>query len=78
MGSELSCRSRFYRERRYALETLNENPYGHWRDYDPEDTIRFYSLRQHELGIIKKTPQKIIAEGSDFRFFKELKRELKA
>jgi NitT/TauT family transport system substrate-binding protein len=62
----------------YALQTFNENPYGRWREYDPEDTIRFYSLRQHELGIIKKTPQKIIAEGTDWRFFNELKRELKA
>ena len=62
----------------YALQTLNDNPYGHWRDDDAEDTIRFYALRLHELGIIKKTPQKIIADGTDFRFFDELKRELKA
>jgi NitT/TauT family transport system substrate-binding protein len=30
-----------------------------------------------ELGFIKSTPQKIIAEGTDWRFFNELKRELK-
>jgi NitT/TauT family transport system substrate-binding protein len=62
----------------YALQTLTENPYGAWREYDAEDTIRFYALRLHELGMIKSTPQQIIADGTDWRFFNELKRELKA
>ena len=62
----------------YALQTLNEVPYDKWRVYDAEDTIRFYALRLHEIGMIKSTPQKIIADGTDWRFFNELKRELKA
>jgi len=62
----------------YALQTLNEVPYDKWREYDPEDTIRFYSLRLHEVGMIKSNPQKIIADGTDFRLFNELRRELKA
>ncbi len=61
----------------YALQTLTENPYGAWREYDAEDTIRFYALRLHELGMIKSSPQKIIANGTDWRFLNELKRELK-
>jgi NitT/TauT family transport system substrate-binding protein len=61
----------------YALQTLNDVPYDRWREYDPEDTIRFYALRLYELGIIKTPPQKIIAENTDWRFFEELKRELK-
>jgi NitT/TauT family transport system substrate-binding protein len=68
----------FTQQYEYALQTLKDNPYGHWRDYDAEDTVRFYALRQHELGIIKKTPQRIISEGTDWRFLNELKRELKA
>ena len=48
-----------------------------WREYDPEDTIRFYALRLREAGMIKSSPNKIIAEGTDWRFFNELKRELK-
>src|SRR5262244_2315312 len=32
----------------YALQTLREIPYGKWREYDPEDTIRFYALRLRE------------------------------
>jgi NitT/TauT family transport system substrate-binding protein len=62
----------------YALQTFTEVPYDKWREYDAEDTIRFYALRLHEAGFIKSTPQKIIAEGTDWRFLDELKRELKA
>jgi len=52
-------------------------PYAKWRDYDPEDTIRFYALRLHEAGMIKSSPGEIIAAGTDWRFLNELKRELK-
>jgi NitT/TauT family transport system substrate-binding protein len=62
----------------YALQTLNDVPYDKWREYDPEDTIRYYALRLHENGAIKATPQQIIADGTDWRFFNELKNELKA
>ena len=62
----------------YALQTLNELPYDKWREYDAEDTIRFYALRLHEAGFITSSPQKIIADGTDWRFLDELKRELKA
>jgi NitT/TauT family transport system substrate-binding protein len=61
----------------YALQTMQEIPYNRWREYDPEDTVRFYALRLHEIGLIKGTPQKIIAQGTDWRFFNELKKELK-
>jgi len=61
----------------YALQGLSELPYDKWREYDAEDTIRFYALRLHEIGMIKSSPQKIIAEGTDWRFLDELKRELK-
>ena len=62
----------------FALQTLGENPYDKWREYDPEDTIRFYALRLHEVGFIKSSPQKLIADGTDWRFLNELKLELKA
>jgi NitT/TauT family transport system substrate-binding protein len=56
---------------------VRDVPYGKWREYNPEDTIRFFALRLHEAGLIKASPQRIIAEGSDWRFLSELKRELK-
>jgi NitT/TauT family transport system substrate-binding protein len=62
----------------YALQTLKDVPYDRWREYDAEDTIRFYTLRMRDSGFIKSTPQKIIADGSDWSFLEELKRELKA
>jgi NitT/TauT family transport system substrate-binding protein len=62
----------------YGLQTLTENPYGAWREYDAEDTMRFYALRMHELGMIKSSPKQIIANGTDWRFLNEVKRELKA
>jgi NitT/TauT family transport system substrate-binding protein len=62
----------------YVLQTLQEIQYAKWREYDAEDTIRFYSLRLREAGFIKSTPHKILADGTDWRFFNELKRELKA
>lgn len=61
----------------YALQALKDIPYGKWREYDPEDTVRFYALRLNEVGMIKNSPQKIIAQGTDWRFLKELKKELK-
>jgi NitT/TauT family transport system substrate-binding protein len=62
----------------FGLEVLKSLPYNRWRYVDPEDTIRFHALRQQEVGMIKSTPQKIIAQGTDWRFLNELKKELKA
>lgn len=60
-----------------ALMTLKDASFGLWREYDPEDTVRFYALRTHELGFFTSTPNDIVARGTDWRFLNELKRELK-
>jgi NitT/TauT family transport system substrate-binding protein len=62
----------------YALQTLTDTPYASWREFDPEDSLRFYALRLHEVGMIKSSPNQILADGTDWRFLNELKRELKA
>jgi NitT/TauT family transport system substrate-binding protein len=62
----------------YTLQALSEIRYDTWRDFGPVDSLRFYALRMHEAGFIKSSPQKIIDNNSDWRFFEELKRELKA
>ena len=62
----------------YALQTLKDVRYDVWREYDTEDAVRFWALRMREAGFIKSTPQKIIAENTDWRLLDELKRELKA
>jgi NitT/TauT family transport system substrate-binding protein len=61
----------------YALAALTDVRFDRWREFDAEDTIRFYALCMHEGGLIKSSPQKIIADGTDWRFLDELKRELK-
>jgi len=62
----------------YALQTLSEVRYDRWREYDAEDAMRFYALRLHEVGMIKSSPNELLAKGTDWRFLNELKRELKA
>ena len=60
-----------------AVQVMRELRYGQWRQFDPEDTIRFYALRLREAGLLKSSPQKIIAQATDWRFLNELKKELK-
>lgn len=67
-------------ESRYeiAYEVLTQVSYRRWREADPEDTLRFYALRLREVAMIKSNPNKLVAQGTDWRFLNELKRELKA
>lgn len=68
----------YVRRHEVALEILQSLPYSRWREANPEDTLRFHALRLHEGGLIKASPQKLIAEGTDWRFLNEVKRELKS
>jgi NitT/TauT family transport system substrate-binding protein len=61
----------------YALQTMQDVSYDQWREYDPEDTIRFYALRLYEIGMIQSTPATIIENGTDWSFFSELRKTLK-
>ena len=62
----------------YALQTFNENPYGGWRDYDAKDSVRFYAAAAARSRLRQIEPAKGYRRGTDFRFFDEVKRELKA
>jgi NitT/TauT family transport system substrate-binding protein len=55
---------------------MDDLSYRAWREYDAEDSVRFYALRLRELAMIKSSPDKIIATGTDWRFIKEVKKEL--
>jgi NitT/TauT family transport system substrate-binding protein len=61
----------------YTIQAMKDLPYNRWRELDPTDAVRFWSLRLHEAGLIKSSPQKIIAQGTDWRSFNDLKKELK-
>jgi len=67
----------FVKDYNYTVQTLKEIPWARWRDFDPADSMRFYALRLHETGLLKTSPQKILAR-TDWRFFNELRKELKA
>jgi NitT/TauT family transport system substrate-binding protein len=62
----------------YALQAMHEIPYDVWREINPEDTVRFFSLRLREIGMIRSNPDEILSKGTDWRFLNELKTELKA
>jgi NitT/TauT family transport system substrate-binding protein len=62
----------------YVRQTLTELPYARWREFDAEDSMRFFALRLHEIDMIKSSPNALLARGTDWRFLNELKRELKA
>jgi NitT/TauT family transport system substrate-binding protein len=49
-----------------------------WREYDPDDTVRFFALRLADAKLVKKTPQQILADGADFTYFRQLRKELRA
>ena len=51
----------------YAVQSIREVPYRRWREYDPADAVRFYALRMHEAGLVKSTPQRLLAQGTDWR-----------
>jgi NitT/TauT family transport system substrate-binding protein len=57
-----------------AIKDLNYK----WRDFDPEDTVRFYALRLADAKLLKKTPSRIISDGTDFAFLHRMQKELTA
>lgn len=68
----------FFRDYENSAQTLKDIPYRRWREYDSADSLRFYALRLHEGGLIKWNPQKLLAQGTDWRFIEQLKKELKS
>jgi NitT/TauT family transport system substrate-binding protein len=67
----------FLKSDAYAAQALGEIPYKRWREYDSADSLRFYALRLHEAGVIKSNPQKLLAQGTNWRFIEQLKKEMK-
>ena len=71
-GSGFTCQFELH-----ARQALMGVFYAKWRDYDAEDTVRFYTLRLHEAGMIKSSPQGDHRKRNHWRFFNELKREIR-
>ena len=62
----------------YALEFMKPTPFDKWQEYEPEDSVRFYTLRLYEVEMIKQNPDDILTQGTDWHFLNELKTQLKA
>jgi NitT/TauT family transport system substrate-binding protein len=58
------------------LHTIIHMQYGSWREFNPDDTVRFFALRLKEAGLINGTPEALIARATDWRYLNEIKREL--
>ena len=63
-------------ETKYILQALKEIPYGKWREYNPEDAIRFYALRLYDVGMLETPPDEFIARYTDWSFLRSMKGEL--
>jgi NitT/TauT family transport system substrate-binding protein len=61
----------------YTFQSLKDVRYDRWRDFDPEDTLRFFALRMYEAGMIQTAPQQLLTGGTNWTFLNELKREMK-
>ena len=59
-----------------VLDAIKGVSYAAWREFDPEDTMRFYALRLRDAGLVKSTPDQLIARATDWRYLNEIKREL--
>jgi NitT/TauT family transport system substrate-binding protein len=59
-----------------TLDSIHPQSYATWREFDPEDTVRFNALRLRDAGLVKSTPDELIDRATDFHFLDEIKREL--
>ncbi len=59
-----------------TLEGIAAPSYAAWREFNPEDSVRFYALRLGEAGLVTSTPDELIARATDWRYLDEIKREL--
>jgi NitT/TauT family transport system substrate-binding protein len=63
-------------ETKYILQAIREIPYAKWRNYNPEETIRFYAIRLREIGLLKTLPKDFIEQHTNWSFLNSLKKEL--
>jgi NitT/TauT family transport system substrate-binding protein len=77
MATRILIEKKVIKESEYlnTLPELKHIPYNKWRDYNPEDTVRFYALRMRDIGMIKSNPQQFMDQHTDWRYLKELKKE---
>jgi NitT/TauT family transport system substrate-binding protein len=63
-------------ETKYVFQAIKEIPYAKWRDFNPEDTLRFYALRLLEVGLTETRPEEFIKRYADWSHLQSLRQEL--
>ena len=74
---DIAVKKGFTPDASLMLEAIKPLAYP-WRDYDPADSLRYFALQLADSKLLKKTPAQIVADGSDFTFFRQMQKELKA
>jgi NitT/TauT family transport system substrate-binding protein len=59
-----------------TLDAIDARTFAAWREFNPEDTMRFNALRLKDAGLVKSNPDELIARATDWRYLNEIKREL--
>src|SRR5262249_16678699 len=67
-SSAASVDGGFFNRCDYAQQVVKEIPYAKWRAHDPEDTMRFYSLRLREVGMNQVDARQDHRRGNRFAF----------
>jgi NitT/TauT family transport system substrate-binding protein len=60
-----------------VYETIKDLSYD-WRDYDPEESVRYHALKLNDAKLVGKTPREIINAGTNLAYYHQLRAELKA
>ncbi len=59
-----------------VLDSIPGQSFAVWREFNPEDTVRFLALRLKDAGLVKSNPDELIARATDRRYLNEIKRDL--
>jgi NitT/TauT family transport system substrate-binding protein len=46
-----------------------------WRDFDAEETLRFFALQLAEYKLVKGVPQQLVGQSSDYAYVRELRKQ---
>jgi len=67
--------SGYFQDETLVTQAMDMCTYN-WRTAEPEETLRFFSLRLAEANLIKRTPEELIGLGANFAYMRQLRSEL--
>lgn len=76
LSSGIYAGTRVPQDEAILFETIEMLSYA-WREYDPEETMRFFAQRLSDVKQLQSSPQQIVEAGTDFAYMRQLAKELK-